>query len=155
MKTNYLESIKKALGGKAWLLLIALLGVVLLLVSGGASQGKNTERTALDTEAYRTSLEGSVKAMCEQMQGVGKATVLITFSGGERAVYEKNKSETGESVALSGGDALLVGYAYPEISGVAVVCDGGGEEAVKARLTLLLSAALSVPTTKIYIAPSN
>ena len=139
------------LKGKRGLILIALLGVALILFSGSFGE-KKEEKEAFNAEAYRASLTASVKELCERTQGVGEATVLLTLETGERAVYEKNTTEKGESVALSGGDAILTAYAYPAVSGVAVVCEGGENESVRAALTLLLSRALDLPTTKIYIA---
>ncbi len=147
-------SVKKRLAallkGKWYLLLVALLGVALLLFSG--SSAKKEEKSTFDAEVYRASLTASVKALCERTEGVGEATVLLTLETGERAIYEKNLTEKGESVALSGGEAILSAYAYPAVSGVAVVCEGGEKEGVRASLTLLLSRALSLPVTKIYIA---
>lgn len=136
---------------KWYLLLIGLLGILLIVFSGTDTQEKQGG-TRLDPEAYRTELTAAVEALCERTAGVGDATVLLTLATGEYAVYEKNLTEQGESVALSGGDALLSAYAYPAVSGVAVVCDGGGSESVKRELTMLLSRALALPTTKIHIA---
>jgi stage III sporulation protein AG len=150
------SNLRGALKGKRWLLLLGALGLCLLLLGGGVGSTKTQSASPVaDAEAYRVGLEASVKALCEAVDGVGEATVLITLSETECAVYEKNKTASGESVASSGGDALLVGYKMPSLAGVAVVCDGGGSVTVQNELTSLLSAALSLPSTRIHIAPSK
>ena len=150
MKTNVLSKLKAFFRGKWWLLLVGILGILLILFSGSGTK-KAEKVSAADAEAYRKSLCAEIETLCERTAGVGDATVLLTLEMGECAVYEKNLSSSGESVALSGGEALLIGYAYPTVSGVAVVCDGGSSESVRAELTLLLSRALALPSTKIYI----
>ena len=148
-----LSQITALIKKNVWLVLLAVLGLTLVLFSGADKTADTAP--SINAESYRTSLEASVKALCERTEGVKEATVLITLASTECAIYEKNIGEKGETLALSGGKALLIGYAYPEISGVAVVCDGAENESVKARLTLLLSASLSIPTTKIHIAPAK
>lgn len=150
MKARSIKDLTAFLKGKWWLILIGLLGILLILFSG-EGQSKNDTTVWLDPEKYRLELTASVEALCERTAGVGDATVLLTLSTGDCAIYEKNVTENGESVALAGGEALLTGYAYPAVSGVAVVCDGGESEIVRTELTMLLSRALCVPTTKIYI----
>ena len=71
----------------------------------------------------------------------------------EIAVYEKNQSASGETVAISGGDGLLLTYRTPEIAGVSVVCAGGGDPTVKQELTALITRALDLPTTAVHVAP--
>ena len=151
MKSLSFQNVISFLKGKWYLILIGLIGILLILFSGSGTKEKK-DSARLDAEAYRTELTAAVEALCERTAGVGDATVLLTLATGEYAVYEKNLTEGSESVALSGGDALLSAYAYPAVSGVAVVCDGGENESVKRELTMLLSRALALPTTKIYIA---
>ena len=150
MDPSIQKKLKALFKGKWYLLLLALVGIALLLFSGKGTKGAS--EPVFDAEAYRAELSASVKELCERTEGVGTASVLLTLETGERAIYEKNLTEKGESVALSGGDAILSAYAYPAVAGVAVVCEGGDRESVRTSLTLLLSRALSLPVTKIYIA---
>ncbi len=151
MKSFSFQNAVSFLKGKWYLILIGLLGILLILFSGSGT-GEKKDSARLDPEIYRAELTAAVEALCERTAGVGDATVLLTLATGEYAVYEKNLTESSESVALSGGDALLLAYAYPAVSGVAVVCSGGDSESVKRELTMLLSRALALPTTKIHIA---
>jgi stage III sporulation protein AG len=40
----------------------------------------------------------------------------------------------------------------PEISGVVIVCEGGGKSKVCEKIYRAVSTALGIPTTKIYVA---
>lgn len=156
-KGEGMRRILSFLKGKGWLLLLALLGLLLLLW-GGDTKSERTEIKALglsEAEAYRQALAEEIRVLCESVKGVGAPTVLLTLSSGETALYAKNKTESGESVASPGGDALLLGYAMPKIEGVAVVCRGGGDVSLQAELTALLSASLGIPFSRIAIAEGN
>jgi len=137
-------------------LAIGAVGIVLLAFGGVKSnESEKTTFRAEDAELYRANITEAVEALCESVDGVGDATVFLTLAETECALYEKNKSTSGESVAMQSGDALLLGYSMPKIAGVAVVCEGGASSEVQRELTGLLSASLSLSTTKIYIAPSK
>lgn len=136
------------------LFLLGVLGLVLLVFTG-LSPEKATEAPtpAALAEEYRQALREEVRAACAAVEGVGDLRVLLTLASGEIAVYEKNKSGENETVALSGGEGLLLAYRTPEVLGVAVVCEGGANPTVKAELTALLRATLGVDTRAIHIAP--
>ncbi len=136
-----------------FLFLLGLLGLALLLFTGVTPKTENAGDQPDCAEAYRSALTEEVRAACAAVRGVGEVRVLLTLASGEIAVYEKNRSGENESVALSGGDALLVAYRTPEVLGVAVICEGGESAAVKAELTALLRATLGVDTRAIHIAP--
>ncbi|MBQ8907384.1 MAG: hypothetical protein IJY71_02215 [Clostridia bacterium] len=148
------ERILGFLKGRGWLLALAAAGLLLLLLgSGGASgtpkaEGKDALAAA---EAYRASLTEEITALCERVEGVSGVSVLLTLERGECAFYAQNKTQTGESPASVGGEALLLGYEMPKVEGVAVVCRGGDSVAVQAELTALLSAALGIPSSRVCV----
>ena len=149
-----LKKIRSALSGKAIILLLGALGLLLLLFSSGSTQKTVEKRSPLaEAEAYRTSLEESISRLCEQIEGVGHAEVLLTLASTEIAVYAENDTASGTVIATASGDALLLSYRMPPVSGVTVVCGGGGNATVKRELTELLCATLSLPTTAVYVAP--
>ena len=129
------------------------LGLALLAFTGGFAQ-KEVESDAIDLcEEYRSTLTEEVRSACAAVRGVGEVRVFLTLASGEIALYEKNVSGESESVALSGGEALLLAHRTPEVLGVAVICEGGGSATVKAELTALLRATLDLDTRAIHIAP--
>lgn len=149
-----LKKLLSRLSGNKLLFLLGAVGMVLLLFSGmGGAKKEDTAPPMAWAEEYRAQLEEELTALCMQVEGVGQARVFLTLASSEIAVYEKNQSGTGEVLATSGGDAVLLAYRPPEIAGVTVVCRGGGSAAVKRELTNLLSTALAVGASQIHIAP--
>lgn len=136
---------------KKLLIFIAALGLVLLL-AGQMGSGNSIPDSGLPSvEEYKAALEGSLTELCEEVAGVGEARVLLTLSGTEVAVYEKNATASGETLATAGGDAVLLYYRMPRVMGVAVVCDGGDSQTVKRELTSLLCASLSLDSNQVYV----
>ncbi len=141
---KYLKNLK----GKWLFLLLALLGVLLLLFGGAAGTERGSENAG-DTaraDAYRASLEKDLTALCSRVSGVGKLSLMLTLESGETAVY----GEAGEST-LSRGQEKLLTHEYPRVRGVAVVCEGGNDPAVRQELTALLCAALGIGSHRVYI----
>ena len=146
--------LKRLLAGakdKKILLLVGVLGLVLLLVGRWGGETKTPESGLPTSEEYKAGLESSLRALCEEVRGVGEARVLVTVDGTETAVYEKNVTATGETLATAGGSAVLSYYVAPKVMGVAVVCDGGDDPTVKRELTSLLCAALSLGSNQVYV----
>ena len=146
--------LKKLLSGakdKKLLIFIGLLGILLLL-AGQMGGGSGIPDSGLPkAEEYKAELETSLSALCEQVAGGGRAQVFVTLSGTEAAVYEKNDTASGETLATAGGGALLLYYEMPRVMGVAVVCDGGDSLTVKRELTSLLCASLAVDSHRVYV----
>ena len=148
-------------------LIIVVVGTLLgllLLVFGGFEKEKETAPTAsLDTvydEAlYERELVEKVENVCSSVKGAGEVRVALTLDGSYRAIYAQNLADGGSSkreyFLLGSGSsqkALLLGYSPPEILGVAIVCEGGENRAVRAEIISLVSALLDLPTNKIYVA---
>ncbi len=148
-------------------ILVALLGVILLLVGGmgGMDAEKDSDASQpavadLDANAFAAEVEARVVAICSQIAGAGEVRVVVTLSGGYRAVYAtdsrfSDNSYQNELVLTGSGSsesAILVGYENPEIAGIGIVCTGGDDPAVRASILRLVSAAFDVGTHKIYIA---
>lgn len=120
-------------------LILILIALGLLLVA--LSSVDNTD--AADTDGlseYKEELEGRLEKLCSQVDGVGKCTVMVTFSRGEENMYKGNQ---------------LTESRPPEVLGVTVVCDGGDSTAVRARLTQMLSALFDIGSNRIAILPSK
>ena len=50
---------------------------------------------------------------------------------------------------------MLITRTYPSVSGIGIVCEGGGDASVRSQLLSLLSAAYGIGSNKIYIAEAN
>ena len=148
MKTDaaifrYLKNMK----GKGTVLVLGLLGLGLLLL-GGLFPTATASDTEVDAEAYRAALTEEVTALCRRVSGAGDCTVLLTLEAGESRRYAEGASG---GVLTSGGEGVLVECRPPRVLGVAVVCRGGGDPAVREEITALLSAALGVGAHRVRV----
>jgi len=145
---------------------IGIIGMILILVSDSDS-GK-TEKTAVaeqnvsfeTAEAYNVQMEEKLKGILVSIDGVGKADVLITITSTEEYIYAETKKqnsygEENDYVLIDNGsekETLVKKIQNPEISGVVIVCEGGGKSKVCEKIYRAVSTALGIPTTKIYVA---
>ncbi len=150
-----LKALWKNLGKNRWLFLVGALGAILLLLAPMLTEKEESVPQTPDAEVYRKALTEELELLCEGVVGAGDCRVFLTLESGARALYEKNQSSSGESVASAGGDALLVGYQMPRVTGVAVVAEGGNLESVRYEIASLLSASLGISTARIHIASSH
>lgn len=155
--------------GKVILLVLgAALGIFLLLF--GSYMDKEQKKADVKAEAeslelnmnaeeYAAEAEKKIAELCSGVRGVSDVRVMVTLAGGYNAVYAQN-SQSGASgyrneFVLTGSGSseapLLVGYSVPEISGVGIVCSGGGDASVRREIISLVSATFGVSSNKIYV----
>ena len=135
----------KNMKGKWTLALLGVLGLALLLLGGGTSTEE--EATALGTEDYRAALTAEVRALCAEVRGVGEVSVLLTLEAGESHIYAENE----RGYVTAGGEGLLIESRPPRVAGVAVVCEGGGDPAVRETLSEMLAAALGIGVHRVKV----
>ena len=156
--------------GKLRLILIlagGILGVVLLMLANGKLFAKeaeepvdHTERSAQEElEDYQVYLEGRIRAICESVEGVSGVSVAVTLSGSFSEIYATETVDGNEEYVIVGSgssaSALHLSHEAPEITGIGVVCRGGGNADVRRELTALISAAFHVPSNRIYVAEAK
>jgi stage III sporulation protein AG len=145
---------------------VGIIGMLIILISD--SDNGKTEKTAVaeqninfeTAEAYNVQMEEKLKNILSSIDGVGKADVLITLTSTEEYVYAQTKEqnsygEENDYVIIDNGskkEALVKKIQNPEISGVVIVCEGGGKSKVCEKIYRAVSTALGIPTTKIYVA---
>ena len=137
----------------------AVLGVILLVWSnmdGGEVVGREVSgEVAADTEAYARALERRIALFCAQVEGVGEVSVAVSLESGYRRIYAR---EDDSYVMVGSGASRAMVYLSeepPRLSGIAIVCEGGGDPTVRQRLIGLLSAAYGIGSNKIYIAEAQ
>lgn len=152
---NRISKYAKALGEKKWLLLLLALAILLLILGGERKgAGTDTAESAADiaarTEAYRTSLEDELAALCTEVRGAGRVSVMITLDGTESLVYAADARGEGKiDYVVSGGEGLLLCRRYPAVVGVAIICEG--DSSVREELARLSSAVLGIGLNRIYV----
>lgn len=157
--------------GRRLALLLGAVGVVLLLLSSrGAGTGKQEsppvqESAAFSAADYSRDLEEEIARMVQAITGERSPTVLVTLEGGSRTVYEEDRrsSQTGEErsedesshVLLKdsqgGQQALIAQELEPKIKGVVVVSAKGGDAACREQITLAVTTALHLSSSRVFV----
>lgn len=160
------SAVKKS-GRLAVALIGITVGVILLLIGNHAvgekekddSSMPDEEHRAMSMEEYRAALEERMAFICAQVAGVGEVNVIVSLEGGYEYVYAYDEKYTasGQSTSYiiigsgSGESLVYLTERVPAITGIGVVCTGGGDVEVRREVTSLLSAAFGVGTNKIYV----
>ena len=140
-----------ALGAAAMVLIL----LSELLPAPGAP-AVNTPETVSTAAPYKQQLEQQLEQLIGQVDGAGKTTVMLTLESGEETIYAldtlSGQTQSQQThVLLEDGTALEETTHLPTVCGVAVVCEGGGDIRVAARITNLVAALLDVPTNRICV----
>ncbi len=162
--------------------LVFLLGITGILLIGLSSWlpegGPREEAGALETDAraYAQGLEERLAAILQEMEGVGKAKVMVTLENGYQKVYarsEKTNNDLLEDVRAgdekktqekqvteqtyvlvdgAGGKVPLVTVQLePEVKGVVVVCEGGGDPLVAGKVVDTVRVALNISSARVSV----
>ena len=162
-KNEFLSAFHALQSGKnrtSLAVVVGVLAMLLLLLSELLPSG-TTQKAAVSTQTatvsqYQTQLEQQLEELISQLQGAGHTTVMVTLSTGEETVYAVD-TQTGDMqqqethVLLQDGSALAETTYLPQVCGVAVLCEGGGDVRVAARITELLHSLLDLPTNRICV----
>ena len=170
---NIRQMIKKA--GKGKILLLIAVGILLLLISvqereqqsGQMDKQKETvndQSTTDDMQQYREKMEKQVKDILEQVDGVGKADVMLTLQASKEKVTLKDSTrddtKTEEETVLLDGESkesspYVVQEIEPRIEGIVVVCSGGDSPAMQRQIISAISALFPVESHKIKVMKSK
>lgn len=141
--------------------LISALGIFLMLIGAFGKIGSKEEDTgnSMSAEEYASSVEKSISELCEKINGVSDVHTVVTLEGGYNTVYAQNSQSNSsgyknEFVLTGSGaseSAILVGYSTPQVSGVGIVCRGGGDAHIRSEIISLISATFGVSSNKIYV----
>ena len=157
------------------LLFLSVIGVLLLLFGDriprllaiDQAEGKTEQATWQqedEVRQYMAALTEEIEGLCASLQGVGKVRAAVSLQGGFTYLYatDREEREGGDGqlsihsyITVGSGaseHAVLVARIPPAISGIGIVCEGGGNAAVRAELIALLSAAYDVGSNRIYVA---
>ena len=159
---------------RIWVLVVGAVVGVLLILLGNADwpEGEGAGDVQVQTETdpmllHMQLTEEKIAALCARVQGVGQVDVIVTFEGDFTYVYATDTKETQKEsgketqttyITVGSGAAeqpVLITRTYPTVSGIGIVCEGGGDAGVRSQLLSLLSATYGIGANKIYIAPAN
>lgn len=155
-----IQKLKKLISNKKMLFPLILISSALVLIIISSGKKENTSVAARDDVAIgilSSELEERIEELCESVDGVDKAHVMLTLDTSEEYVFAKD-TETSSSgtksqyVLTSTGEGIELYVIAPKVRGVAVVCTGGDKATVQKTLSELISASLGISVSKISIA---
>lgn len=157
----------KLLYGAALACLVVLWGMNTFAQPKQQEQTNSHETTRQYIEYYEQRLEETLS----QIQGVGKAQVMLTLDSGVERVYATDRERSGSTTAdrqessdrqstvvISAGGSqqpILEQEREPKIKGVMVVCQGGDSEAVRLEVIQGVRTLLDVPSSRIAVSKSK
>lgn len=139
-----------------WLIyILGAIGVLLVLMSS-LPKKEAVESIEIAPVDYCSAIEARLERMLPQIASVGKVSVMVTAKNYGEIKLAKDEGDRGdETVILSqkggGEDTKIIEETYPEIQGVIIAADGGGNAKVKEMLTEAVMALLGVEAHKIKI----
>ncbi len=148
------------------IIFITVLSAILLLFFLG-NNGKKEENmgNSKDFYAYAELLRKDLESTLSEMSGVGKCSVLITFSDAGEKVYacdedlssSEGKMDSDRKYVLisSRSEGLILKVYSPSVLGVAVICEGGESTRVKNDITEILSRTLGISADRIAVKKMN
>ena len=143
-------------------IIVAVIAVVVMLViyfSSIAPSKKGETVTREDVDNYCTRMTDEITAAVKNLNGVGKAKVVINWSGSVEYVYAQNgdgSSSPLQVVQTSGSyQPILIRIIYPKAVGVLVVCEGGSNAKIKVDVIMAVSTLLDISTDKVLVFEMN
>lgn len=143
------------------LLLLGLAGMALLCLSEWLPADAEPQEPAQapvaqeSVDSYTAQLETRLEEMITEVDGAGRCRVMVTLAAGKETVYATD-TEEGENTSRSehvllGEQALVESVQSPQIQGVAVVCEGGGDIVVQNTVTELIRALTGIGANHITV----
>ncbi len=125
---------------RRWILLAALLGAALMVLSGMFSFDKKQETggSGFEVSDYRRSAQQDLEQLISHIQGAGKTRVLLTVENSAEYVYLENGTTKTKEI-------------QPHVRGVLVLCEGGDDPVTVGRVTEAVTKALDISTAKVCI----
>ncbi len=150
MTKSIIEIFKKK---KGVFLLAAGLLVGLLLVFSDSDTSKKADHTnrAEYIEKYVQKTEENLEMLIEKINGTSNVNVLVTLKSGNEYVYASDASDSSEKHVIVGSELVYVKEYLPELEGVAVVCKGGDDPVINAKITELVCSVTGLYSTHVYV----
>ena len=142
---------------------LALAGVLLIMLSELIPSGESKSAQEVDYDSYIASLEDKTAELISSINGVGRCKVMITLKNTNESIFAKNTEENSGSGNYSKSDEyvlyegqegktpVLIKEYFPDIQGVAVVCDGADNKVVRESITECVSSLYGISVSKISI----
>ena len=158
---------------------VGLIGIALILLSEfwpTSKSQQNTQQTVTAADMERDLLE-----LISNVDGVGKAEVMITLATSAENVYAteqrvnqnvlsdstngvlgrtENKNDTQDTIIVvrvsSGAESpILIKQIEPKVQGVAVICEGADDARVKSRIVEMVTTIYDIASNRVCVIKKN
>lgn len=158
--TEFIVKLKKD-KKTALIIFTAILGMLLILFSG--TPAEKTEKASESKTEEMIEWEEKLQKLLSSVEGAGRVKVMITYETSDEEVFAYNKDESfRENEEKFSSDYILVENngsetglklktVYPEVKGVAVVCDGADDPVTKEQIISVISALFDISTKNISV----
>lgn len=153
-------AVSRGAGEYRYVLLTAALGILLLLLPSGGAEEREDSATAQTTEEFdRLALQAEMEQILSTLDGVGHLSLMLTLDdGGEVELAQDvscaEQSKKTETVILgsgAGAEVVVTQRRAPRFLGALVVCEGGGDAAVRLRVTQAVSVLTGLTSDHISV----
>ena len=146
------------------LIALGIIGMLLILLSETTLFSTNKkEINEYSYDDYICALEDETRNIIEAIDGAGECRVMLTLKSSKSSEFAKNIQENHSESSYSdsyeyvfykgasGEEPVLIKEYFPQVLGVAVVCSGGNNTAVKEEIINCLSSVFDIPSSKISV----
>lgn len=148
---------------------IGIIGIILILMSEIIPQGTGETKSSVPENEdssyseYVVSLEEKTQDIVGSIEGVGNCKVMITLKDTNESVFAKNSEENKDNSSYSknyeyvlydgqdGETPVLVKQYFPQVQGVAIVCEGADNTVVRESIINSVSSLFNIPTSRISV----
>lgn len=168
-----IEKVKELVKKRNWAVFMTVCGIaglLLIMISSLLPDKSREEKAAVappqklsEVQDYCRQTEKRLEDFLESIDGAGEVKAYITAESGERYVYATegrrsiadNKTEEEEKYVMIGSgsekNALVESVRIPKVTGAVILCSGGDSASVREKLYNAVSAALDLPTARIFV----
>lgn len=135
-------------------LLVLLVGVVLMLLPAGKTEGETVSSTPVQTQP---DLQEELEQLLSRLEGAGKVQVLLTQAQGSKTRYQTDEKGNGsvDTVIVTGSDRSQAGLVQqvdpPVYLGAVVLCQGAGKATVRLAIVDAVAKATGLASSKITV----
>ncbi len=159
-----LNAFLTALNKYKYVLLVAALGALLLLWPSEKNPLEIAEDAAVPASLDLEQTEKAMEEILGKIGGVGKVDVMLTLQSGGELVLAQDSSlrysgnvqspdsyERSSQPVTDNGGVVVTEEVYPQYRGALVVCEGGGNDAVRLQVVAAVSALTGLGSDRIAV----
>lgn len=168
---GFLEKLKK--DKKTMILIFLSVFMIFILFISELDKGDDFSEELSAAEEYNYFVnKEETKAFLENIVGAGNVEIMFTYESSTEYIYAKDTNENSKDksdndkeinyksehiiIKEDGNEkGLMIKEIYPDIRGIAVICDGGNDPIIKEQIVSSLSALFGISTNRISVVATS